>query len=172
MKKYQDLTPTQKKKRLSKIKTGLFAGEFLSVITPFFIIGAVNYNKYFVEYDGTKMSLACVLATVVMGVAVWLVSSKKFKGSFISLIIGWYVVAFIFFLLGTIINDIAVIMFIGGSGIVGAYGLDFANIKVGAKIEELKTAMKSAESEMTKDAYKEELKESEEKKVKIKVVKK
>ena len=170
MKEKKTLTPTNQKKRLTRISRGLFAGEFLSVITPFAIIGGVNYNEYFVEYDGTRMSIACMLAFALMGIAVWLVSKKKFENSFISLIIGWYAVAFIFFLLGKIVNDIAVIMFIGGSGIVGAYGLDLANKKVNKKINELKDAMKAAENEITKEAYKEELKEAEEKKkVRIRV---
>ena len=68
-----------------------------------------------------------MLALALMGISVWLVSKKKFTNSFITLIVGWYAVAFIFFLMGKIVNDIAVIMFIGGSGILGAYGLDIAN---------------------------------------------
>ena len=168
----KQLTLPQKKKRLSRVSKGLFAGEFLSVITPFFIIGAVNYNEYFVEYDGTKMSIACMLSLALMGIAVWLVSKKKFENSFISLIIGWYAVAFILLLMGSIINDIATIMFIGGSGIVAAYGLDIANKKVGKKLESIKETMKAAENEIAKEEYKEELKEQETtKKIKVRIKK-
>lgn len=165
-------TLPEQKKRLTKIKNTLFFGEFLSLITPFVIIGAVNYNDYFVEYDGTKMSIACMLSLALMGLAVWLVSKKKFTNSFITLIVGWYAVAFIFFLMGKIVNDIAVIMFIGGSGIIGAYGLDIANKKVGAKLEDVKKDMKAAQSSLNQEEYKEELKETQEKKkVKIRVKK-
>lgn len=168
----KELTPTQQKKRYQKIKWACFGGEFLSLITPFVAIGIVNYNKYFVEYNGTKMSLACMLAIALMGIAVWLVSAKKFKASFISLIIGWYAIAFIFFLLGTIINDIATIMFIGGTGIVGAYGLDIASNAADKKMKKIIDGIEAANQEMTKDAYKEEVKQAEEKKtIKVRIKK-
>lgn len=163
------LSLPEKKKRLTRIKNTLFFSEFLSVITPFVIIGAVNYNDYFVEYDGTRMSIACMLAIALMGISVWLVSKKKFTNSFITLIVGWYAVAFIFFLMGKIVNDIAVIMFIGGSGILGAYGLDIANKKVSVKLEDVKKDMKAAQSSLNQEEYKEELKQQEQEKKTIKV---
>lgn len=170
MKEKKRLTLPEKKKRLSRIKNTVAFSEFLSVITPFVVIGAVNYNDYFVEYDGVRMSIACMLAFALMGMAVWLVSKKKFTNSFISLIIGWYVVAFIFFLLGRIINDIAVIMFVGGSGIVGAYGLDIFNKKkIIPDLEQVIKNMKDAESSLSQEEYKEQLKEQVEEKEKRKV---
>lgn len=163
------LSLPEKKKRLTRIKNTLFFSEFLSVITPFVVIGAVNYNDYFVECDGTRMSIACMLALALMGISIWLVSKKKFTNSFITLIVGWYAVAFIFFLMGKIVNDIAVIMFIGGSGIIGAYGLDIANKKVSVKLEDVKKDMKAAQSSLNQEEYKEELKQQEQEKKTIKV---
>ena len=84
MKEKKSLTPSQQKKRYQKIKWACFGGEFLSIITPFVAIGIVNFNEYFIDYDGTRMSIACVLALALMGVAVWLVSKKKFTNSFVS----------------------------------------------------------------------------------------
>ena len=148
-----------------------FGGEFVSVLAPFIAIGIVNYDKYFVQYDGTKMSIAAVLTAALMGLATWLVSKKKFENSFITLIIGWFSVAFIFLLLGQIINDIAMIMFYGGIGILGAYGLDIGSKESMKKANKIQEAIDQAVKENTVDDYKEELKEKETKKVRIKVKK-
>lgn len=168
MKDKKSLTPTQKKKHYKRIKRACFVGEFASVITPFMIIGIVNYNKYFVEYDGTKMSIACVLAAAIMGLALWLVASKKFTNSFITLIIGWATVDLIFWLLGQIITDIATIMLFGLIGIIGAYGLDIGSAAADKKAKFIDDAMKQAESEITKEEYKEEVEQKQKVKVRIK----
>lgn len=164
-------TPTQKKKQLKTISNLCFAGEFVSIFTPFITIGIVNYNEYFVEYSGTKMSIAAVLAAILMGLATWLVAKKKFENSFITLIIGWFTVAFIFFLLGQIINDIAMIMFYGGIGILGAYGLDIASKKTSAEAEKIDKAIERAKEDINVESYKEEIKEKETKKIKVKIKK-
>ena len=165
-------TPTQLRKFYKRIQYGCFAGEFLSVFTPFAIIGIVNYQEYFIEYDGTKMSIACILAMALMGLATWLVASKKFTNSFITLIIGWATVTFIFFMLGQIINDIAIIMLYGLIGILGAYGLDIGSQTAKKKAEKVQEAIDQATKENLVDAYKTETKEQESKKVKIKIIKK
>ena len=164
-------TPTQKKRQYKTISYLCFGGEFVSVFAPFIAIGIVNYDKYFVQYDGTKMSIAAVLTAALMGLATWLVSKKKFENSFITLIIGWFSVAFIFLLLGQIINDIAMIMFYGGIGILGAYGLDIGSKEAMKKANKIQEAIDQAVKENTVDDYKEELKEKETKKVRIKVKK-
>lgn len=171
-KEKKQLTPTQQKKKYKKIKRICFAGEFASVITPFVIIGIVNFNKYFVEYDGTKMSIACGLAFALMGLALWLVASKKFNNSFVTLIVGWAVVDFIFWMIGQVIMDIAMIMFFGLIGLLGAYGLDIASAQADKKLQKVTDAINQAEKDMTVEAYKEEkIEEAEKKKVKIKIKK-
>lgn len=157
-------TPTEKKRFYTKVKYATFGGEFLSVITPFLIIGIVKFNDYFVEFDGTRMSIACVLACALMGLTVWLVASKKFENSFISLIIGYATVDFIFFLIGKVINDIAWIMLFGLMGLLGSLGLDVASKKADAKIKEIDSAIKEAQKEQTKEEYREEAKKEEENK--------
>lgn len=159
MAKSKQRTPTQLKRHYKRVKNTCFAGEFLSVAAPFVTIGIVNYDKYFVEYNGTKMSIACIMAMALMGLAVWLVSKKKFSNSFITLIVGWAMVTCIFYLLGSIINDIATIMLFGLIGILGAYGLDIASAKADAKAKEVETAIKRAEQDNMVDAYKQEKKE-------------
>lgn len=164
----KELTPTQKKKKYKKIQYACFGGEFLSVITPFVAIGIVNFDKYFIQYDGTKMSIAAILAASVMGLAVWLVSSKKLENSYITLLIGWATMTAIFFLLGEIINDISYIMLFGLIGLLGAFGLDIGSASAKKKAEKIDEAIEEAKKEKLVEDYKEEVAQ---KKVKVKVKK-
>lgn len=169
-KEKKPLTPTQQKKKYKAISRACFMGQFASVAAPFITIGIVNFNDYFVEYDGTKMSIACILAATIMGLAVWLVSKRKFTNTYIALIIGWAVVDGIFFLMGQIINDISYIMLFGLIGLLGACGLDVASAKANAKADQIQKGIDSAKEQMTREAYLDEVKEKEEKKtIKIKV---
>ena len=165
-------TPTEQVKHYTRLSNGLFISEFLSIFAPFIVIGIVNYNDYFVEYDGVKMSIACVLAFALMGLATWLVAKNKFSNSFITLIIGWATVTFIFFMLGKIINDISYIMLFGLIGILGAYGLDIASKQARKKATFIKEAITQAQKEQLVDQYKDETREEKTKKIKIRVVKK
>ena len=162
----KEATPKNQQRKYKRISRLCFGGEFLSVMAPFVTMGLANYREYFVEYDGVKMSLACVIALAVMGVAIFLVSKKKFDNSFITLVVGWAVVDGIFFLMGRIINDIAYIMLFGLIGLLGAMGLDFASKKAGAKAQAYTDGIKAAEQAMIAEAHKAYL---EEKKIKVKV---
>ena len=169
MKEKKKLTPSQRYKKLKTTQYICFGGEFVSVLTPFIVVGIVNYNEYFVEYNGTRVSIACALAFALMGIAVYLVSKKKFDNSFITLIVGWLAITIIFFLLGKIITDISWIMLYGLIGILGAYGLDIASAKAEDKAKKIKDGMELANQEEIKEEYRAE---KETKKVKVKVKKK
>ena len=164
----KELTPTQKKMRYKKIQYTCFGGEFLSVIAPYVAIGIVNFDKYFIAYDGTKMSIAAVLAASIMGLAVFLVSSKKLENSYITLLVGWATMTAIFFLLGEIINDIAYIMLFGLIGLLGAFGLDIASASAKKKADKINEAIEQAKKDTLVEEYKEEV---EQKKIKVKIKK-
>lgn len=165
-------TPTQIKRKYKVISKCCFIGQFLSVAAPFVTIGIVNFEEYFVEYNGTKMSIAAILAAAIMGLAVWLVSKKKFTNSYISLIIGWATITVIFFLLGQIINDIAYIMLFGLIGLLGAQGLDIASAKAEEKANKIQKGIDLAQEQLVKEAYLKEQEEKEEKKtIKVRVKK-
>lgn len=170
MKEKKKLSPSQRYKQLKTIQYACFGGEFISVLTPFIIVGIVNFNEYFVEYNGTRVSIACALAFSLMGIAVFLVSKKKFDNSFITLIVGWLAITIIFFLLGKIITDISWIMLYGLIGILGAYGLDIASAKAEERAKKIKDGMELANQEEIKEEYRAE-KETK-KTVKVKVKKK
>lgn len=116
------------------------------------------------------MSVGCVLAAAVMGLAVWLTAKKKFTNSYITLIVGWAAVTAIFFLIGQAINDISYIMLFGLIGIIGAGGLDVASSRYQKKADKIQKAIDNAEQDMTKEEYIQEKREAEEKKtIKVKV---
>lgn len=161
----KQLTPTEQKKRYGRLQLGFLLGEFVSVATPFIVIGAVNYNEYFVQYNGTKMSLALFMALAIMGLAIWLITKKKLTMGYTTLLVGWFTATLIFFLLGQIINDIAYIMLYGGIGILCANCCEIASTQFKKKKEKIIAAMEKANEEDLVDQYKEE------KKVKIKIKK-
>ena len=165
----KELTPKQIKKKYKRIGIACFVGEFFAIAAPFIGVGLANYREYFVEYDGTKMSLAAALSFITMGVAIWLVSKRKFENSFVALIIGWVVVDGILFLLGKVINDLAFIMLYGLIGLLGAYGLDIASKAAGKKADKYSEAMELAEKEMIAEAHKAEVVSEKARKYKVKV---
>ena len=122
------LTATQKKNKYRALQYTTFGGEFLSILTPFIIMGIVNYEEWFTVEGGWKVGLGGALSLALLGIAVFLVGKKKEDNSitngYIALILGWFMVAFIFVLLANIMDQIATIMFFGGIGLCGAFGLD------------------------------------------------
>lgn len=165
-KEKKQLTPTQQKKRYKALHYGCFAGEFVSTATPFVAIGIANYNKYFVEYSGTKVSISFFMAMAVMGFAIFSVSKKKFENSFISLLIMWAALAFSFTMLGSLITDLSTIMWFGLIGLTGAYGLDIAQKKALKKANEIQEGIDAAKQDEVKEAYKKEQTQKEESKKK------
>ena len=164
-------TPSQLVKRYKRISRLSFAGIFVSTITPYIVIGIVNYQKYFVEVEGWKITTGGSLAIAIMGLSAFLVAKKKFNPNFASLVISWAIVDFILFLINDIINQIATIMFFGWFGILAAYGCNKVSEIYDEKAKKIKSGISKAEDELTAAAYKEELAQKEAKKVKIKIVK-
>lgn len=159
-------SPKKLKKKYRAIEWGCFAGEFVSVAAPFVAIAIVNYDKYFVEYDGIKMSTSFFMALAVMGFAIWGVAKKKLQNSFITFMIMWATVAFIFQMMGEMILDISTIMWFGLIGLAVAYGLDLGSKAAKKKKEKVISAYEQADKEEMVEAIKEE------KKIKVKVIKK
>lgn len=159
-------TPSQLKKKYRAIQYSCFAGEFLSAAAPFVAIAIANYEKYFVEYDGMRVSISFVMAMAVMGFAIFGIAKKKMNNSFVTLIIIWATMAFIFTMLGHLITDLATIMWFGLIGITGAAGLDIVSKKAEKAKNKITAAQEQAANEDMVEAVKEE------KKIKVKVIKK
>lgn len=159
-------SPKKLKKKYRAIQYSCFISEFVAVAIPFVAIAIVNYDKYFIEYSGVKMSISFFMAMAVLGFAVWGISSEKIKNTYIALIIKWAIIAFIITMLGQIITDLATIMWFGLIGICASFGLDIVSKKAKQKKNEIIDAEKQANKEDMVEAVKEE------KKIKVKVTKK
>lgn len=145
------LTATQKKNRYRALQYTTFVSEFISIMTPYIVMGAVNYEKWFAQSEGWKVGLGGSLAMALLGLAIFLVTKKKedtkLTSGYITLIIGWFAVAFVFVLLTSIMDQIATIMLFGGLGILGAFGLDIVSKNMKAKADMYKQALSKVKND-------------------------
>lgn len=158
------LTVKQKKNRARTFQYLAFGGEFLSVLTPFITIGLINYEEWFTTEEGWKVGLGGALTLAIMGIAVWLITAKKEKKSeitngWITFLIGWFAVAFIFILLGSIMDQIANIMLWGGFGIAVAFGLDMVSKDQKKKADAYKSALETVKTETIEEQARREIQE-------------
>ena len=169
-------TVRSKQKKYRVLQYTCVGGEFVSALTPFIILGAVNSEEWFQSSEGWKVGLGGALALALMGLAVFLVTNKKEKNSkvtdgWITLIVGWFMVAFIFVLLANIIDQIATIMLFGGIGLCGAFSLDLVSKSFKIKADAYKEAIGEVKEDKLKEQIQKELDEEKLRKVKIKVKK-
>lgn len=157
------LTATQKKNKYRALQYVTFGSEFLSIITPFIAMGIVNHEEWFYNEDGWKIGLGGSLALALMGIAVFLVTKKKEENSkltngYISLIVGWFAVAFIFMLLADIMSQMSMIMLFGGIGLCGAFGLDLLSKDFKQKADAYKEVIKKAKQNVVQQEVEQDLK--------------
>lgn len=173
----KEKTAIQKQRTYRTLQYTCVGGEFLSIITPFIILGAVNAEEWFKSSDGWKIGLGGSLALALMGLAVFLVTKKKegeskITAGWITLIVGWFAVDFIFVLLANIMDQISTIMLFGGIGLLGAFGLDIVSKQVfKVRADLYKDAIGEVKKDTLKDKIEREVAE-EKQKVKIKVINK
>ena len=158
----KQLTAKQKQTKYRALQYTTFACEFLSILTPFIVMGCVNAQEWFYQEDGWKVGLGGTLALALLGIAVFLVTKKKedekITGGYITLIVGWFAVAFIFMLLADIMSQITTIMMFGGLGLLGAFGLDMTSKNFKSKADAYKTTIQKAKEDVIKEEVETELK--------------
>ena len=156
------LTAKQKQTKYRVLQYSTFVGEFVSIFTPFIVMGAVNAQDWFYNEGGWKVGLGGTLALALLGIAVFLVGKKKedekITGGYITLIVGWFAVAFIFLLLTDILDQITTIMMFGGLGLLGAFGFDLTSKSFRAKADAYKDTIAKAKTDVIKDEVEKELK--------------
>lgn len=139
-------TVLQLKNRYRALQYSTFVGEFISILAPFITLGIVNREEWFMTEDGWKVGLGGALALALMGIAVLLVTKKKedekITSGYISLIVGWFAITFVFLLLSSIMEQITTIMFFGGLGLLGAFGLDMTSKNFQAKANAYQSALR------------------------------
>ena len=109
---------------------GLKIGKWISVITPFIVIFSMKFNDYFITDTGTtvKMSIGCILALFVGGLALWNETRKKNAdgekiGSEFSGVVIWGICFALAYLFQSILADLTLIL---GCALVGQLvGLGF-----------------------------------------------
>ena len=145
------LTATQKKNRYRALQYTTFVSEFISIMTPYVVMGAVNYEEWFAQSEGWKVGLGGSLAMALLGLATLLVTKKKednkITSGYVTLIVGWFAVAFVFVLLTSIMDQIATIMLFGGLGLLGAFGLDLVSKNLKAKADMYQQALKKVKND-------------------------
>ena len=158
------LTAKQKQTKYRVLQYSTFVGEFVSIFTPFIVMGAVNAQDWFYVEGGWKVGLGGTLALALLGIAVFLVGKKKedekITGGYITLLVGWFAVAFIFLLLTDILDQITTIMMFGGLGLLGAFGLDLTSKSFRAKADAYKDTITKAKTDVIKDEVEQELKKN------------
>lgn len=160
----KQLTAKQKQTKYRVLQYTTFGCEFLSIFTPFIVMGCVNAQEWFYNENGWKVGLGGTLALALLGIAVFLVGKKKedekITGGYITLIVGWFAVAFIFMLLADIMSQITTIMMFGGLGLLGAFGLDMTSKNFKAKADAYKETIAKAKQDVIKEEVEQELKKN------------
>lgn len=158
----KQLTAKQIHAKYRALQYTTFVGEFISILTPFIIMGCVNAQEWFYNEEGWKVGIGGALALALMGIAVFLVTKKKeddkITSGYITLVIGWFAVAFVFMLLASIMEQITTIMMFGGLGLLGAFGLDMTSKNFKAKADLYKTTIQKAKQDVLKEQVEEQIK--------------
>lgn len=172
------LTTRQKKFKYRVIEYSVFASEFISIITPFIVLGIINREEWFIQNPNSwKISLGGTIAIAVTSIAV-LLSTKMKKDTgkingYVPLVIGFITGALILTLLADIITQVANVMWFAGIGLAGGLGLDIVSNQYGKKADKCNKLLEKAEEtidhEKAVQEIQEERKLNEEKKVKIKI---
>lgn len=161
-KQKKQLTIKQQAKKEKRIANLLFASEFVAIPTPFVIMGAVNFNEWFnTNPEGWKIGLGGGIAIALMSFVATMVALKKenneITGGYLAIIFGYYMLGFICMLLAEILTQIYQIIFITGTGLIGAMGLDYASKKEKAKAEKHFKAIENAEMQLDTEQAREEI---------------
>lgn len=155
-------TIKQQKNRERVAQYALFASEFAVIPVPFGIMCAVNREEWFINNpDSWKIGLGGSIAIALMAIAVFLVGAKKenkeLTGGYVTIILGWYAFAFVALLLSQILAEIYNIMFIGGTGMLAAFGLDQGSKAFKRKADRHQAAIIEAQKELEKEQAKDEM---------------
>ena len=163
-KEKKPLTTKQQQTKHRALQYTAIGGMFGSILTPFIILGAINFEDWFKTEGGWKIGLGATLGMAVVGIAVFLVTKKKEKESkvtdgWITFIVCWFAVAFIAKLFESIYSQIFEIMMWTGLGLCGAFGLDLVSKDQKRKAD----TIKEVRNETEKDSFKERIKKEYEK---------
>lgn len=145
-KKFNELTSVEKYIRLRNQGYTCKAMKWISILSPYLIIGIVNFEDYFVEADGIKMSLGCVLAAIVAGISI---ANETKENKKINGIVLWAIAFALIFFFQAILQDLLLIV---GCGFVGQ--LVGAGFELGSETQ-LEKAKLYRKANIQAESYKE-----------------
>lgn len=122
MAKQEDKTTLELYKSFKHRKFACLLGKWLSIISPFVAIGIVNFNDYFTEYNGIKMSIGCTLAMAVAGIAIY--QNVKDDNKKVANVIKWGLAFGLAYFFSSILQDLVLILGCGFAGQVVGAGFD------------------------------------------------
>lgn len=170
------MTVEELKKKYRKWQYGAFFGEFISLLAPYIVLGAINFEDWFIQESGWKVGIGGLLGMALAGAALALVNKKQSDDmkreagqkvstpvvsyEWIVLILGWGVAIAIFACLESILHQIVQIMIGGLFGILGAAGFDIAHVELKKKANKLEEDIEQAKRELSKEQAKKEIAES------------
>lgn len=159
----KNLTIKQKANKHKINSKILYATKPIATATPMAITMAVKGQEWFnIPNEGPKIAIGGTIAIIIMAISSLLVNKKTedktITNSWITLVLGWYAVAFIFMLLGQIMHEIWWIMMVAGSGMLASAGIDVVEKNELKQYELMKSGIEEAEKETIKEQVKEELK--------------
>lgn len=137
-KQKKQLTSKQQAKKYNRIANLLFAGEFVSIPTPFVIMGIVNREEWFAtNQSGLQIGIGGTIAIALMSLVAVIVALKKenkeITGGYLAIIFAYYLLGAIAWCLESIMHQIKEIIFITGTGLIGAMVLDNQSKKMKKK---------------------------------------
>lgn len=147
-KKFDELTSIEKYKRLKRQGNTCVAMKWTAILSPYLTIGIINFDQYFVEANGVKMSMGCILALIVAGVAI---SNETKENKKVNGLVGWAIAFALIYLFQSILQDLLLIV---GCGFVGQ--LVGAGFEIGGDIQ-LEKANLYKKAIIQADSFKQEV---------------
>ena len=112
-KKKRELTSAEKYVKCRNSGYVCLGMKWLSILSPYIVIGAINFDEYFQETSGVKMSLGCILALIVAGISV---ANETKENKKVSGLVGWAIAFALIYFFQSILQDLLLIV---GCGFVG-----------------------------------------------------
>ena len=170
------MTVEELKKKYRRWQYGTFFAEFISLLAPYIVLGAINFEDWFIQESGWKVGLGGLLGMGLAGIALMLFNKKQSDDmkreagekpstavvsyEWIALILGWAMMIIIFALIETILHQIVQIMIGGFVGLVGACGFDIAHVELKKKANKLQEDIEQSNRELIREQAKKEIAES------------
>lgn len=162
----KELTTKQEYKRARVLQWTSFGGEILTMLAPFVAIAIVNFEEYFIQVDGVKVSLGFFLALGVAGIVIATVSKGKVKeelknttyvNTLISIAFVLLIIGLICYLMASILNDLFMICLCGAAGVfVAVFEEKLLVQHFKKKAEIIKEVINEVDNTVKKDKYQQE----------------